>query len=628
MSPSIGSHERGPRSEPGIRQRIRYRFDNLLARGTSATLIWLGVVTLAAAATSGLLLALFGVTLSGGENTRWYEDTWQSAMRLLDPGTMAGDVGWGRRLLALTVTLFGLLVAGTLIGIIASGVEDRIDSMRRGRSVVIESDHVVVIGNSERLPELLAQLVLAGGEGGSRTIVVLADLDPSEMHRLGRDAAAAGRGGVRIVYRFGDPTSLDDLELVRLDAARGAIVLSDGRSDVAAIETVLGIAARRGGFDGLTVVVELLDPTNADLLHTAFGTDVQTLVPSQAIALTTAFALRRRGLSRFMAELLDFGGCDIHVVERPDLVGTTFGRLVVGFTHARPIGLLSADGALRISPSMDAVIERGDRIVLLADDTEALELTGNRQLTAPPTGDPPPAPVVFDERLVVIGWNDMGRGALGGWALTASPSSSVELLVDPRRVDPEHLHAPDLGSIPFVVTVCDDVIATVVDRRPTTIMILAHDGEPGAAGDVHAILDVHALRHAFTEHAVPVPRLVVEMTESVHLPLLDLTGPDDIVISDATGSHFLAQLVDQPLRRPVLFALYATDGPSVRLVRCDDFDLTGDHLVVDVVEATAARGALLIGWRRSEVRGAALTLNPPLDTRVRLEPGDELVVVA
>jgi hypothetical protein len=47
-------------------------------------------------------------------------------LRVLRPGTMAGDVGWGRRILALAVTLFGLLVAGTLIGVIAAVVEDRL----------------------------------------------------------------------------------------------------------------------------------------------------------------------------------------------------------------------------------------------------------------------------------------------------------------------------------------------------------------------------------------------------------------------------------------------------------------------------------------------------------------------
>ncbi len=68
------------RTEPSIdvslRQRIRYRFDNVLARGTTAALAWLGVVTFGAVLFSALLLTLFGVTFTGSENGELIEDFW------------------------------------------------------------------------------------------------------------------------------------------------------------------------------------------------------------------------------------------------------------------------------------------------------------------------------------------------------------------------------------------------------------------------------------------------------------------------------------------------------------------------------------------------------------------------
>jgi len=44
-----------------LRHRARYRFDNLLARGTWAALLWLGMVTLAVVLLSAVLLVAFGV---------------------------------------------------------------------------------------------------------------------------------------------------------------------------------------------------------------------------------------------------------------------------------------------------------------------------------------------------------------------------------------------------------------------------------------------------------------------------------------------------------------------------------------------------------------------------------------
>ncbi len=94
-----GEHRR-PSDDPGagfggVRHRLRYRFDNLLARGTSAVLIWLGVVTLLTVVLSSLLLAAAGVTFSGSNEDSFLEDFWQSLLRTMDPGTMAGDIGWG-----------------------------------------------------------------------------------------------------------------------------------------------------------------------------------------------------------------------------------------------------------------------------------------------------------------------------------------------------------------------------------------------------------------------------------------------------------------------------------------------------------------------------------------------------
>ena len=61
---------------PGLRQRLRYRFDNLLARGTWAVLVWLGLVTLLTILLSGVLLTLFGVSYTSNEDSSWLEDVW------------------------------------------------------------------------------------------------------------------------------------------------------------------------------------------------------------------------------------------------------------------------------------------------------------------------------------------------------------------------------------------------------------------------------------------------------------------------------------------------------------------------------------------------------------------------
>ena len=216
---------KSPSADVGLRDRYRYRLDNLLSRGVWAVLVWLGVVTLLVVLISSVVLAVFSVTFSGSDGESWREGFWQSLLRTIDPGTMAADVGWGRRVLALIVTIFGVLVAGTLIGIIASGVEQRVEGMRRGRSTVVESGHIVILGGTPDLPVIVEQLALAGRRGAN-TIVVLADREPAEMNEDVR-AAVPDLYRTRLVFRSGDPTHTSDLNMMRVRDARAVIVLSE-----------------------------------------------------------------------------------------------------------------------------------------------------------------------------------------------------------------------------------------------------------------------------------------------------------------------------------------------------------------------------------------------------------------
>ena len=58
-------------------------------------------------------------------------------MRTLDAGTMGGDTGsWSFLLSMLAVTLGGIFVVCTLIGVLTSGIDEKLDELRKGRSRV------------------------------------------------------------------------------------------------------------------------------------------------------------------------------------------------------------------------------------------------------------------------------------------------------------------------------------------------------------------------------------------------------------------------------------------------------------------------------------------------------------
>ncbi len=628
-------------SSPSWRDRLRYRSDLLLARGIWVPLLLLGAVTLAATLLSTLLLAAFDVTLGGSADGSVLEDFWQSVLRVLDSGTMASDVGWGRRVLALVITIVGLLIAGTLIGFIASGVEQRVERLQAGRSAVIESGHVVILGASSGLPVVVEQLVLANAKRRSNAIVVLDEGDPTRVSEEVRTVVGDPRGS-RLVFRRGDPTRQSELATVALRDARTVIVLADdvsadagGDSDARVVTAVLAAGAELGGFDRVPIIAELHDPATAASLQRACGGMVHPVVAVESVSLAAAFALREPGLNQVIAKLLDFDGSDLYLSEVSGLHGMAFRDIVYRYANARPIGRMGAEGDVEINPDPETVFDESDRLIVIAHSDVDLEVaTGQFRDRADP-GEPATSVTLQgprEQHVLVIGWNMLGARLLAQWEQYAAPGSTVEIVYDPGRVDAGELDIDPLPGLDVTLTPTARSTWHLGDLSHvaglTTILMLGYRGASSPAeADSHTLLNLMLLRRLLDDRDGPAPSVVVELHDLDNVDLARRAGADDYVVSDAIGSRLIAQLAQQPERRSVFLSLYAGEGPSVHLVDAHDLGLVGTVRGADIVSAAYAAGVVAIGWRRRAALDGELGLNPHVSDRVHLDPDDQIVIV-
>src|ERR1044072_2963631 len=148
-------------AKPGLGARLRYAFDKSMAGGTVAV--------------AGAFLALARIAPAGEEPMGFVEGTWASLMRTLDSGTMGGDAGWGFRLVMLLVTLAGIFVVSALIGVLSSGLEAKLDELRKGRSLVLETDHTIIFNWSPSIFDVIAELVIANESRKQPRLVVMSD---------------------------------------------------------------------------------------------------------------------------------------------------------------------------------------------------------------------------------------------------------------------------------------------------------------------------------------------------------------------------------------------------------------------------------------------------------------------
>jgi len=613
----------------------------MFARGTGVLIAWLAVATLALVVATAFVISAFGIAANGERPGGFFENAWQSLLRAMDPGTMGGDRGWGFRIVALAVTIGGILIVSILIGLVTSGIEARLTELRKGRSRVIEHDHVVVLGWSAKLFPVISELAIANENQRDACIVILAPRDKSEME----DELAAQLGDLgptRVVCRTGNPSVLGDLDLVAVDAAKSVVVLapeaSTQVSDAMVIRAVLALLQTSHDAE-VPVIAELTDTRNARALRAATGGRIRTLVSSEIVARVTAQVCREPGASAVYQELLDFDGDELYFETVPELEGATFGAALTAFEDASIVGLRHADGTVELAPAMTAPIPAGTAVLAIAEDDDRVVFTGFRDVDARTGWSHPAVPSRPEAHILVLGWNHFGPFVLHELDGNVPAGSKVSIAVHPDR--PEAAAASRLGALEHTtvsVEVADvtepGVLATLLAHEPWdhVILLCYRENCDADEADAHALMTLLALRQELSRAEQSgtgtSPSVVAELRDVRDVALAGITRPDDLIVSERLTSLVIAQLAESPELETVFGELFAAGGPQVRLQPASGYVPVGQACTyAEVVAGGRAEGEVVIGYRCNSA-GEPPVVNPAKSTPLVLTAEDEVIVIA
>jgi len=621
-----------------VGQRVRYRFDATISRGTLPVVGYLALLTFALVFGAALLLAITGTAINEDEHPGLGEAFWQSLLRILDPGTFSGDNGWFLRVVMLVVTLIGISIAAVLIGLIASGIEQRIDHLRRGRSTVVESGHSLILGWSPRIHMVVSELCVSNENERRPAIVVLANRDKQAME----DELAAridDSRRTRIVCRTGDPANLNDLRIASAADARSIIVLGDGAdgadADATVVKAVLAVLHVTGDA-AAPIVAEIDDAEISWALREACGARLLTVRSSEVIARITAQACRQSGLSAVCQELLDFEGDEIYFQHVDELTGRTFGDALLAFEASSVIGVRRADGTVVVNPPMGTVISDDDAVIAVSEDDDTVVFTGVRDEPVPAAALATPAPST-PEQLLVVGWNPLGPAVLRELDQFAAVGSSVDVIVDADVVAADELHTLGLERLSVRYEAergdLDELTRTVSGREFDHVIILGYrSGMSPSEADARTLLTLLLLRRALGSdgRGGRRNRVVTELLDSSDVELARATGADDFVVSDALSSYVIAQLSENPELDDVLTDLFDAEGSAIGLKPVSRYVEVGETLsFARLVAAGRARGEVVIGYRVAPRPGreAEVVVNPAKSATVTLGAEDRIVVI-
>ncbi|MBN9304853.1 MAG: hypothetical protein BGO82_10915 [Devosia sp. 67-54] len=628
----------------GWGDRLRYEFDKSMAAGPVALIGWLAVISLVVIVLAAAVIALLRLAPDGAAPMGFGEAAWEALMRTLDSGTMGGDTGWGFRAVMLAVTLGGIFVVSALIGVLSSGLEGKLDELRKGRSDVLETDHTIILNWSPSIFDIVTELSIANQSRRRPRIVIMADRDKVAMEdELARKVP--NLGNTRIICRSGDPTDLADLQIVGPQASRSIIVVSpEGAADPDSrvVKTVLALVndpARRPG--KYRIAAEIRDARNADLARIVGGDEVQLVLADELIARIVVHSSRQSGLSAVYSELLDFDGCEIYTAEQKPIEGSSFGDALMAYDGCTLIGLCDATGRVHLNPPMETHIQPGMQAILIAEDDTTIKVTAN-----PPNVDHAAIGLYrreekAPERTLLLGWNR--RGSMIAFELSryVAPGSVLTIAADTPELQQDVRALMIAGSnlqveYGIVDTASRAALESLDIPSYNHVLVLGYSDHLDAqATDTRTLVTLLHLRR-IAEQAGSRINVVSEMVDVRNRELATVTRADDFVVSNKLVSLMLAQASENENIGAIFADLLDEQGSEIYMRPAEAYlELGQDMSFYTVTEACRRRGEVALGYVKQPVPGTAdprnmggVVVNPRKSQTQSYQAGDRIIVLA
>jgi hypothetical protein len=614
-----------------LRQRLKYWFENTMSSGTKGMILWLAGVTVALIFVVSLVEAIARVQIDGKELS-FPEALWLSMLRTMDPGTMGSDQGPFFRVASLIVTIGGVLVVSSLIGLLANGIADKVAELRRGRSPVMETGHTLILGWSPKIYAIVSELTIANENQRHASIVVLAPLDKDEMEQ-DISARVPDMKTTRLVCRTGVPYELIDLNIAQPARAKSVIVLNPGGidGDAEVVKTSLALLHIFGDSGTAPVIVEIQKASVGVALEEGTQGAITVIRSADIIAKVTAQVCRQPGLSQVYQELFDFDGDEIYFQEIPELAGKTFGDALLSFDGAAILGFRFADGRIQLNPPIDTTISTGDQVIAIAEDDDKILFTGIRE--GFPTSAAAPPLEHLPESFLLMGWNDIAGQIIQELDPYVALGSTLAIAVDDDLIDRENLAVPQpLENIECRVldrtldrASLHEVVAE--ERFDHAVVLCYRDGLTEAQADARVLLTLLHLRSAIDEAGTDT-NIVAELLDERDVDLFPQGDSGEFIVSERLTALIMAQLSENNELAPVFEDLLDEAGSELYLIPAANYLQTGRATgFADIVAAARSRGEVALGYQVTNGAGVEVVINPRKDREVTLGEADCVIVL-
>ncbi|XP_041010786.1 ion channel DMI1 isoform X1 [Juglans microcarpa x Juglans regia] len=658
---SLSKRTKMNKEEVPLKKRIAYMVDVCFSVYPYAKLLALLFATI-------FLIGFGGLALYAVSESSFAEALWLSWTFVADSGNHADRVGTGPRIVSVSISSGGMLIFAMMLGLVSDAISEKVDSLRKGKSEVIERNHILILGWSDKLGSLLKQLAIANKSVGGGVVVVLAERDKEEMEmdiaKLEFDLM-----GTSVICRSGSPLILADLKKVSVSKARAIIVLASDenadQSDARALRVVLSLTGVKEGLRG-HVVVEMSDLDNEPLVKLVGGELIETVVAHDVIGRLMIKCALQPGLAQVWEDILGFENAEFYIKRWPQLDGLHFGDALISFPDAIPCGIKVAaeGGKIILNPDDSYVLKEGDEVLVIAEDDDTYA-PGPLPEVCRGLFRKIPDPPKYPERILFCGWrrdiDDMimvleAFLAPGSelWMFNEVPEKERE-----KKLTDGELDISRLENIKLVHREGNAVIRRHLESLPLetfdSILILADESledsvvhsDSRSLATLLLIRDIQSKRLPFKDKKSTSLRssgfshsswiremqqasdksiIISEILDSRTRNLVSVSRISDYVLSNELVSMALAMVAEDKQINRVLEELFAEEGNEMCIKPAEFYLFDQEELrFYDIMIRGRQRREIVIGYRLANAELAII--NPYLKSEPRKWSLDDVFVV-
>ena len=613
-----------------LKDRLSYKFDKEMAKGTIAMVRMLFVITLLVVLIAGVIAAFF--TDEGGNNL--IVNIWLSLMHAIDAGTLAGDSGsFGFILIMTIVTICGIFVTSVLIGIINSGLETKLETLRKGKSKVLEENHIVILGFRSNILTIISQIIEANFNHKGEVVVIMDDnLEAEEMleaiHTNIPDTKTT-----EIICRKGNISNLNDIGMCSVESSRSVIINTD--NDFSTIKSILAVAniLKKSNINNVYMTAIIYQKENISAAEIAGNGMAEIIYFGEIISRIFAHTARNAGLSRVFVELFNYEGDEIYIEHHPQVSGVKFVDINRYFPESVIMGFVR-DNIPFLNPKTDTVIKENDKLILLAEDdgvskpfANAVPIDDgavNKEYTCPEKKTTNMLVFGYSERLkqiIDVEMQYIGDGSEIMLACDESHSTEIAKIVSN--------YTGDIKVSSFVGNIYDcNNIEYLLKNKPDSVLVLSGDSGSAEEEDSKTLLLLLHIRNIAKNHNYDFS-LTSEMQTSENEELASVTEVNDFVISSKITSIILTQISYERALKQIFEELLEERGSEIYLRPAFQYVKLGVEMdTYTAGAATAFKNEILLGYRIQKGSKFEIITNPEKSKKFTFGKDDYFIVLA